>query len=584
MAEQARATVTRRRRSIDAGMLVLVAVVVAVATYIAGRVGGSERVAQMWVAATVADDGSAQVVEVIDYDFGANSRHGIFRDVPQLRTDAPVEVSSPDAPDDVDISGLEGTTPQIRIGDPLEEVTGLHRYVIRYTLDGVVADGELAWDAVGTGWDVPIEDVEVHVLAAAELSTGVCVAGRSGSTDPCTVSLDEPGHLAATASGLDAREGITVSAVVSGALDAAPALPALPDAPASSGTDPLLLAALAGLLTLAIGLVTGRVLRRAGREHVPTVGVPVLAGPGEEARIDLEELAAHASPSPTLPAGLTPAQGGVLLTGSVLNTHKAAWLVSAAVAGFVDLDRPDPKRSKEIEVRRLAPGDPAARPVLDTAFRGRDRLVLGRYDQDFAAAWKAIGAALSTWQRSSGLWDAAAARRARTVRIVGTLLGLVGVGIALVGGAQATRNGVLALTLAVVGGALAGAGISTGIRGWELHVLTPQGASAWLQVEALRQFLATSPSAAVETTIDHDRLGEYTAWAVALGQADEWARIAQRVSAVAGSSYGAHHLRYVSYAPVFASSCASASVAPSSSSSGGGSVGGGSGGGGGGSW
>ena len=155
MAEQARTTATRRHRSIDVGMLVLVAVVVAVATYIAARAGGSERVAQMWVAATVADDGSAQVVEVIDYDFGANSRHGIFRDVPQLRTDAPVEVSSPDAPDDVEISALEGFTPQIRIGDPLQEVTGLHRYVIRYTLDGVVSDGDLAWDAVGTSQPVP---------------------------------------------------------------------------------------------------------------------------------------------------------------------------------------------------------------------------------------------------------------------------------------------------------------------------------------------------------------------------------------------------------------------------------------------
>ena len=69
--------------------------------------------------------------------------------------------------DDVEISVLEGTTPQIRIGDPLKEVTGLDRYVIRYTLDGVVSDGDLAWDAVGTGWDVPIDDVEVYVLATA---------------------------------------------------------------------------------------------------------------------------------------------------------------------------------------------------------------------------------------------------------------------------------------------------------------------------------------------------------------------------------------------------------------------------------
>ena len=66
---------------------------------------------------------------------------------------------------------IGGLHPQIRVGDPLEEVTGLHRYVIRYTLDGVASDGDLAWDAVGTGWDVPIDDVEVHVLLSAGLAT-----------------------------------------------------------------------------------------------------------------------------------------------------------------------------------------------------------------------------------------------------------------------------------------------------------------------------------------------------------------------------------------------------------------------------
>ena len=85
----------------DVVLLVLAAVVVGAVTSGVAAASGGERVAQLWVGAAVADDGSARVTEVIDWNFGPADRHGIVRDVPGLRTSAPVEVSSPDAPDDV---------------------------------------------------------------------------------------------------------------------------------------------------------------------------------------------------------------------------------------------------------------------------------------------------------------------------------------------------------------------------------------------------------------------------------------------------------------------------------------------------
>src|SRR4051794_13672337 len=174
-----------RRRRVDLWLFGIIAVVAAVAAYIAARSGSEERIAQLWVTATVADDGTARVVEVIDYDFGTNSRHGIFRNVPDLSTDEPVEVSSPDAPDDVDVTSVPGYTPQIKIGDPDETVSGLHRYVLEYTLDGLAPGGSLAWDAVGTDWDVPIDDVEIHVVSATQVTNPRCVYGFFYSTDTC---------------------------------------------------------------------------------------------------------------------------------------------------------------------------------------------------------------------------------------------------------------------------------------------------------------------------------------------------------------------------------------------------------------
>jgi hypothetical protein len=135
----------RRRRALDVVLLLLVAVVLGVVTSSVAAASGGERVAQLWVAAAVADDGSARITEVIDWDFGPRDRHGIVRTMPQLRTSAPIEVSSPDAPDEVEVS--TSGVPQIRIGDPDRTISGRHRYVVRYTVDGVVTGGRLAWDA-----------------------------------------------------------------------------------------------------------------------------------------------------------------------------------------------------------------------------------------------------------------------------------------------------------------------------------------------------------------------------------------------------------------------------------------------------
>ena len=140
----------RRRRGLDVILLVLAVLVLGALTTSVAVASGGERVVQVWAAAVVADDGSARVTEVIDWDFGPRGRHGIFRAVPGLRATAPIEVSSPDAPAVVDVSTVG--TPRIRIGDPQRTVRGLHRYVLTYTLDGVVHGGRLAWNAVGTSW------------------------------------------------------------------------------------------------------------------------------------------------------------------------------------------------------------------------------------------------------------------------------------------------------------------------------------------------------------------------------------------------------------------------------------------------
>lgn len=589
MSQSARSMAARRRRRIDAWLILLAALVVAVVAFAVAALAGGERIARLWVSATIAEDGSARIVEVIDYDFGVEEKRGIYRDVPGLRADDPIEVSSPDAPDDVVVTGENPV--RLRIGDPDVTITGQHRYELSYTLDGVTRGGQLAWDAVGTGWEVPIDDVEVHVTGAVELDADTCSAGDRGATNGCALRQTAPGHLVARVDALEAGQGVTVYATEGRPLDAAPDAPGPPTAaPAEPGIDPLVPAAVAGLLALVVGALVSRIVRRAGREHVPSAGLPtVVVSSNGEARIDFEQLSGFAMPSASIPRDLSPAQGGVLISGSVAERHKAAWLVDLAVRGVVDLE-PAPDGGKAMTLVRLQDGEPAEARLLDLAFAGRGQLQLGGYDESFAAGWKAVGTELAGWQQNSGLWDAAAERRTGRVRWLGVAAAVVGLVVVGLAAWWSTQQSALPLVVAAVGGAITGGGVSAALRAWELRVLTPQGSSTWLRVESLRRYLAECAPTAIDDALAEGTLGDYTAWALALGEAERWSTLAKSVKTPDRGGRGYYdnrHWQYATCGPVFVTSCSSASTAPSSSSSSSGSsgsVGGGAGGGGGGSW
>jgi len=570
----------RSHRRIDVVLLAL-AVPLLVGAVAAISVGATdtERVTSMWAAAIVDSDGNAGVTEVTDYDFGTQHRHGIIRDIPGLFSGAPVEVRSTTAPDDVMISGS-----RIRIGDPSRTVTGRHRYTITYGLDRVAPRGRLAWDAVGTEWHVGISNVEIHVVAPFALDEVTCRHGPLGATTECSVAQPEPGHLIAEVDALRAGEGVTLFASAGPPLHAPP-LPAAPSGALATGVSGWVLP---GLLAAAVAIVgatpTSRLLRLAGREHIAAGSVAgmvigdAVAGTGNEIRVDAEELASLATTEVAPPSELTAAQGGVVLAETVLEEHKVAWLVSAAIDGYIDIEG----AGMDTTLVRLPRDDGSAARILDVAFAGRERLPLGSYDTSFAAAWEAIADELAGWEQASGLWDAAADRRSTLVRLFAAVVAVVGLALTALGGAVLSRSGTAWLVLVAAGALLAGVGLGALVRGWELRVRTPAGAALWLRVESFRRYLAASEAQHVDDVAKRGLLQEYTAWAVAFGEERRWSRI---VAASAVATDDRSFTDYSQIAPRLASATTAASHEPSSSgSSGGGGVGGGAGGGGGGSW
>jgi hypothetical protein len=575
---------TGQRRRADVIWLAIAVLVVGGAAAAGAALGDGERITAMWAGAEIGAGGDARIVEAIDWDFGPTAHHGIFRDVPGLQPDAPVSVSSATAPADVQLSGSSLQT-RIRIGDPDRTIRGRHRYVIDYPLGGVAPDGRLAWDAVGTSWPVSVAEVEIHAVAPYQLLDVRCVKGALGADDSCEVSQPEPGHLVARTGTLPATEGVTLYATAGRRLAAAPALPAAPSgAPGDPGTGVPLPGLLAAAVALAGAMPASRLVRLAGRERVAVGGSADAAwgGTGGEVRVDADKLASLATIEFVPPAELTAAQGGVVLAEAVREEHKVAWLIGAAIDGYVELE----DNRATVTLVRLPRRDGSTAYTLDTAFAGRERLLLGTYDERFARAWGAVGGELAAWQRSCGLWDPAGERRRIAVRVLGCVVALAGLVVAGVGGAAANRWGAAWLVLVASGALLAGAGLAAAVCAWELRVRTAAGSGLWLRVESFRRFLAGSEAHHADEAAKRGVLREYTAWAVAVGEIDRWSRVV----AASGAARDPEAVRYAAIAPSLYTATSATSTEPSSSNGGGGggggggSVGGGAGGGGGGSW
>ncbi|MEU8029987.1 DUF2207 domain-containing protein [Streptomyces sp. NPDC049099] len=585
----------RRLRVRSLIRIFLLVLVLAGVVALARLAANTERVTTMWVGARISADGSARITEVIDYDFGYphDERHGIYRDLPDLPYDEDqahiaVTMDGHRVPWELTVgdyytepNGRREIATRIKVGDPGKAVTGVHRYRVQYTLQGVVKKGRMAWDAVGTGWRVDRSHVEIHIVAPHLLTAPRCVRGTDGSERGCAVEPTGAGVLTVKPVRLQGKEGLTLYATRGHSLGGAqPLLPAPPGGKAvgTTVTHPLLVALYTAGLALAAALAAIGLLRLFGRDRPAPEGADTALG----------------APSATPPPGLSPAQGGILADERVDPRHQTAWLLEAVADGHLVLAGAEHAPTLRRRSRGAGWDDPVSREVLRYIFAGRDEIMLGHYDSSFQTGWQALARHLRQWQADSGLWDAASVRRARTGRYIGIAAAVLGFLTAVVGAGLSGARQAVGVPVLVAGGILYGAGLALARRAWELHRRTPEGSAQRLRVEAFRHYLADPSAVPHAEPLDDDQVRHYTAWAVALGLGDTWRR-AVETSAVPTRQPSSRAVRLgPALAVGLVVTAALSSRAPSSSGggSGGGSgaggssgdVGGGAGGGGGGSW
>jgi len=552
--------------------------------------------------------GTLLVTERIAYDFGADERHGILRDLPvRFRYDGRydrvyavhiLKVSgSRGTPDRYKVEDVDATL-RIRIGDPDRTISGRHDYTIVYrvegTLNGFADHDELYWNAVGAQWEVPIERASVRVSAPAAISRVACYAGPAGSKVSCASSGADGTTASFAATGLDWNEGVTV--VVGFPTGVVPApRPILAErwsmARAFSATPGTL--GVAGGVLLAVLLVVGWLLGITGRDRRPGGAPAPVAGAVVES---------------APPEGIRPGQAGLLVDEVVNPVAVTATLVDLAVRGYLRIEElPDRAESMEPDWRlvRLKAADEDLlgyeRVLLDGLFASRRRaedlevVRLSDLEEHFydrferVRMWLYRDAVQRRWfterpDKVRGRWVV----RGLAVTVVGAALTALAVWL--------TRFGLVAIPIL-----LAGPVLLVGAR--RMPSRTPVGAGLLRRVTGFRTYLETAGVDRAGPAQAADQFSPYLPYAIVFGLTEQWTRTFALVGAPPQTPwYGGRGPyapdRFPAHIHRFASSSAATLTAPpaavsgssgfggggSSGGGGGGSSGGGGGGGGGGSW
>ena len=173
---------------------------------------------------TVQTDGVVQITEVIQYDFGTNQKHGIFRNIPLTTKDGPrlgvsvLGINNETGQKYKYTTSIANDVLQIKIGDADVLVSGLKTYIISYQVRDVIRGfedhNELYWNVTGNEWPVAIEKVFVSILLPGQSISGLrmdCFTGYQGSTEKnCTFGQNVEYANYSTSQTLDFGEGLTI--------------------------------------------------------------------------------------------------------------------------------------------------------------------------------------------------------------------------------------------------------------------------------------------------------------------------------------------------------------------------------------
>jgi uncharacterized membrane protein YgcG len=622
---------TAATRLVLGWLLALAFALLAAPTAAATEYQGDRNFRRYDVDVQLARDGTARVTLDFDFDFADIPGHGPFVTLPLTQAidgdeervrSYPVSDVTAESPSGAPANVyLEerfrddgGHWLEIRVGDEdIDNVSGVQRYVLRYTLRGMVNPGageggrdEFFWNVIGTDWVTPLSTLSARVTGPADVADTICFAGPLGSTQSCTSHTFAGPTATFTHDRLEPGEPFTIDVAYPPGtfVGAEPIIIDKPTPPNPFAITPWT----GGLAALTLVAGSALVLRRSGQHGrdeqylgltpglTPAAGQEVAVGRARRAPVTVQF---HP------PAKVRPGEVGTL-ADEVADPHDVtATIVDLAVRGYLRIEEIDaPNRwGRGGDWRLRFVGGPAEglapfeRELLDSLFADRLDPTLSGLRTTFAAAMGRVQDKLYQEVTEQG-WFRGNPKSVRSTWVTGGIL------IAALGGGLTWLLATFT-EWALIGVPVVLVGLLAAVLAKRAPARTAKGTAVLAQTLGFKRYLETAEGHQLRFEEGEDLFSRYLPFAIAFGVAERWAGIFERLAregrAIAeptwyvGPSYGHGHFwggasHFSSTVGSFADVASTSIAAPTPGSSGrsgfggGGSSGGGGGGGGGGGW
>jgi uncharacterized membrane protein len=557
-------------------------------------------------------DGDLGITETIDYDFGSELHHGIFRTIPTrfyrdevydrvYRIEDVSVTASARAPSDTEIS-QEGTSTVIRIGDSDVEISGRHTYAIAYRVEGALnafaEHDELYWNAIGDEWAVPIERAEVTVHAPTDIRRVTCFQGYAGATESCRAKQKGETAMFSTGRTLQPFEGLSiVVAIPKGAVaEPKPILDERWSAGRAFSLNAGTMIAAAALVAV-LGGALFRMWSREGRDR-RFLGSPIdqvmSTTSGEDETVPLGEGDFEAPVEFAPPEGVRPGQIGTILDERANVIDVTATIVDLAGRGFLliqEIPRHGLFSKADWTVIRLEKDEAELltyeKKLLDGLFRDGKEVKVSELKTTFAERLHGVEESLYE-DAMREKWFRARPDHVRTRWAGrGVLLTVVGAGLTFVL-ARWTHWGLVGIPVILAGVALA-------LMARWMPARTAKGTAMLRRIRGFRRVIATAETHMSRWAEEENVFTRYLPYAIVFGLTRKWAKAFEDLGLQPDTSswyVGPHPFTALAFADSIdgfavttGGTLASTPAASGSSGFGGGGFsGGGGGGGGGGSW
>lgn len=283
---------------------------------------GAEQIQKFDIKTIITRDNTARTVETIVYDFGETSHHGIYRDIPIDYIDGNDKyylnfhlnsVTDENNNNLQNSASTENGVKRIQIGDPDKTITGVHTYIISYTLSPIILDKAgspfLNLDVIGK-WTVPIGEVSavVELENSATLQDVSWYGAPNLATESNSFKTDSLGY----------GSEVTINATLPKNYLQAPYLEVNKKRTEDIVTQNLFII---GGIVVALGVISGLSIFIARRYRT-------------HRRRSAQIVVAQYQP----PEGMTPAHIGFLQDDTASNNEITATIISWAVAGYIKIE------------------------------------------------------------------------------------------------------------------------------------------------------------------------------------------------------------------------------------------------------